>query len=89
MATATTNLRDNMGPRVKRLREMRGLSVIEAAELLGVGRQYWYLIEKGEANITLEKLELVAEILGVSVPTLLGIRGSRTIPRRSGTPWRL
>ncbi len=74
MTTATMNIRDNIGANVKRLREKRGLSVIQAAEQLGVGRQYWYVIEKGEANMTLEKLELLAEILGVSVPTLLGQR---------------
>ena len=66
------SIRDSIGANVKRLREERGLSVIDAAAELGVGRQYWYLIEKGEANMTLEKLELVADILGVSVPELLG-----------------
>ena len=68
------SIRDNIGANVKRLREEYGLSVIQAAEQLGVGRQYWYLIEKGEANLTLEKLERVAEILDVSLPELLGQR---------------
>ena len=74
MTSATISIRDNIGANVKRLREECGLSVIQAAEQLGVGRQYWYLIEKGEANLTLEKLERVAEILQVSLPELLGQR---------------
>src|SRR5262245_3750231 len=55
---------------VKRLREAKQLTVIQAAEQLGVGRQYWYLIEKGEANPTLEKLLHMARILGVTITDL-------------------
>lgn len=65
---------------VKRLREERNLSVIDAAERLGVLRQYWYLIEKGGGNLPLDKLEKVAEILGVTVTDLL--QTPRAEPRK-------
>ena len=71
MITDTAEIRENIAVNVRFLREVRGLSVIEAAKQLGVGRQYWYLIEKGDANVTLDKLNAIAGILGVSVETLV------------------
>jgi len=62
---------ENIAANVKRLREAKGLSVIQAAEQLGVGRQYWYLIENGEANLTLEKLIGVARVLEVEPTDLM------------------
>jgi len=56
---------------VKRLREAKGLTVIQAAVQLGVGRQYWYLIEAAEANMTLGKLVGVARVLGVKTTDLM------------------
>jgi|GEM_PF-2015991 len=67
----TQEIRANIAFNVKYLREIRGLSVIEAATQLGVGRQYWYLIEKADANLTLDKLGGVAKILGVSIEQLV------------------
>ena len=78
MITDTAGIRENIAVNVRFLREIRGLSVIEAAKQLGVGRQYWYLIEKGDANVTLDKLDSIAQILGVSVEDLVRVRKPKT-----------
>jgi len=78
MISDTPAIRENIAVNVRFLREIRGLSVIEAAKQLGVGRQYWYLIEKGDANVTLDKLSSIADILGVSVEDLVRVRKPKT-----------
>jgi transcriptional regulator with XRE-family HTH domain len=63
---------DDIGNRLKAFRLGSGLSADEIANRLGISRTALYRFEKGElAKIgTLEKL---ADLLGVSVPTLLGV----------------
>lgn len=67
---------------VKRFREARDISVPVAAERLGVGRQYWYLIESGGGNLPLDRLDAVAEILGVSVTELVAASGNGVRKRK-------
>jgi transcriptional regulator with XRE-family HTH domain len=62
---------EQVAANVKRLREKAGLSVIEAAKLLKAHRTYWWQIEKGIANPTLDTLRDVARVLGVTVLDLL------------------
>jgi transcriptional regulator with XRE-family HTH domain len=68
---ATTDLAEIFGTNVRRLREGANESVIDAAARLGVGRQYWYLIERGETSPPFEKIERIAEMYGVTVRHLL------------------
>ena len=77
MISDNGDVRETIAVNVKFLREIRGLSVIQAAEQLGVGRQYWYLIEKGDANVTLDKLDGIAKILEVTVADLVKARKSK------------
>ncbi|WP_246166930.1 helix-turn-helix domain-containing protein [Oryzomonas japonica] len=53
------------------LRNQRGLSQEELAEVCGIHRTYVGSIERGERNVTLSSLELFASALNVSVPRLL------------------
>src|SRR2546423_14309154 len=63
---------DDIGNRLKAFRLGSGLGADEIATRLGISRTALYRFEKGELakNETLEKL---AELLEVSVPTLLGV----------------
>lgn len=70
-------IRKIVGANVKKYRVAKHLSVIEAAKALGVGRQYWYLIEKGGGNLPLDSLQAVAVILDVSIHDLLEPRKRR------------
>jgi transcriptional regulator with XRE-family HTH domain len=62
--------------RMKKLREMRerrGLSQVELAEIVGVGQGYISKIEHGSVNVTLEKILLIAQALKVDPVELFEI----------------
>jgi len=63
---------DDIGNRLKAFRLGSGLSADEIAGRLGISRTALYRFEKGEL-VKIETLERLAELLSVSVPTLLGV----------------
>ena len=63
---------DDIGDRLKAFRLGSGLSADEIAGRLGISRTALYRFEKGEVA-KIETLERLAELLDVSVPTLLGV----------------
>ena len=63
---------DDIGNRLKAFRLGSGLSADEIASRLGISRTALYRFEKGELA-KIETLEKLAELLCVSVPTLLGV----------------
>jgi transcriptional regulator with XRE-family HTH domain len=63
---------DDIGNRLRAFRLASGLSADEIATRLGISRTALYRFEKGELA-KIETLEKLAELLGVSVPTLLGV----------------
>ena len=63
---------DDIGNRLKAFRLGSGLSADEIAAKLGISRTALYRFEKGELA-KIETLEKLAELLGVSIPTLLGV----------------
>jgi transcriptional regulator with XRE-family HTH domain len=69
---------DDIGNRLKAFRLASGLSADEIANRLGISRTALYRFEKGELA-KIETLEKLAELLEVSVPTLLGV-GVEYIP---------
>jgi transcriptional regulator with XRE-family HTH domain len=52
-------------------RREKQLSQESLAELCGLHRTYVGSVERGERNVTLSSLEVLARALGVSVPELL------------------
>jgi len=63
---------DDIGNRLKAFRLGSGLSAEDIAAKLGISRTALYRFEKGEVA-KIETLERLAELLQVSVPTLLGV----------------
>ena len=63
---------DDIGNRLKAFRLGSSLSADEIAERIGISRTALYRFEKGEVA-KIETLEKLSELLGVSVPTLLGV----------------
>ena len=63
---------DDIGNRLKAFRLASGLSADEIARRLEISRAAVYRFERGEL-VKIETLEKLSELLGVSVPTLLGV----------------
>lgn len=63
---------DDIGNRLKAFRLGSGLSADQIAKRLGISRAALYRFEKGELA-KIDTLEKLADLLGVSVPTLLGV----------------
>ena len=66
--TAASNLASNL----RRLREARGLSQQQIAQLAGIPRPTWASLESGAANPTLTVLARAAAALQVSIEELIG-----------------
>lgn len=69
---------DEIGNRLRAYRMGSGLSADEIAKQLGISRTALYRFEKGELA-KIDTLDRLAELLGVSIPTLLGV-GIEYIP---------
>lgn len=63
---------DEIGQRLRAFRLASGLSAEEVARRIGISRTALYRFERGELA-KIETLERLAELLDVSVPTLLGV----------------
>jgi len=63
---------DDIGNRLKAFRLGSGLSAEEVANRIGISRTALYRFEKGEVA-KIDTLEKLADLLDVSVPTLLGV----------------
>lgn len=60
----------HFGQRVRKLRKSQGYSQESFAEECGLDRTYIGGIERGERNVALRNIQVIAEALGVSVSEL-------------------
>src|ERR1700676_2375887 len=81
-------LHQKVGIRIRQLREERGLSQEALAALCSLHRTYIGLIERGERNLSLITVEVIAQQLGVPVYDIFrGIETpASTKPRSQTTP---
>lgn len=63
--------RQAFGRRVRALRQERGLSQEALADLVGIHRTYVGSVERGERNISLDNINVLADTLGVSPARLV------------------
>ena len=66
-----SDINEEVGFNIRRIREERGLSQEGLAGLAGLHRTYIGQIERGEKNIGLKNLVKIAKALGVNVEDLL------------------
>ena len=64
---------DVMYRRIKELREDRDLTQADIAKLLGTTQQQYSKIEKGQSDISGEKLKLLANFYNISADYILGL----------------
>ncbi|MBZ9785429.1 helix-turn-helix domain-containing protein [Pseudomonas sp. REP124] len=65
------NLAKELGKKIRQARKAKGLSQDVLAMICGVDRSYMGRIERGEVNITVEKLYQIAESLESAPAELL------------------
>ena len=68
-----TDLRGQVGARVKQLRQARRLTQEQLAERAGLSYKFIGEVERGRGNPTLTTLASLSEALGVSLIDLLGV----------------
>lgn len=65
--SVTAMFLESIGPKVKELRDRRGMGQVELAAAAGVGQSLISRIENGTANPSLRTLIRLADVLGVDV----------------------
>ena len=78
MRKPSKQLLSTLSINIKRLRKELDLSQELLANRSGLHRTYIGAIERGERNATLSSLEVLAEALGVNIPTLLTIHDNKS-----------
>jgi transcriptional regulator with XRE-family HTH domain len=72
-----------IGENIRRFRKESGRTVVELTASIDMPRPYWYELEAGAVNYTVERLEEVAGALGVKVRDLLTEPKERNGKRRT------
>jgi transcriptional regulator with XRE-family HTH domain len=75
---------EELGKRIATLRQGRGLTQVQLAEILDVSQQHLLSFEKGRRRVPASALPALAKTLGVSVEVLLGAEAPPT--KRGPTP---
>lgn len=76
---------EKLGERIAALRNERGLTQVQLAEVLGYSQQLVLSSEKGRRRVPLSALPELSKVLGVAVEELLGSRQERPA-KRGPTP---
>jgi transcriptional regulator with XRE-family HTH domain len=76
---AKGDLQSVVGENLRAYRRARGINQEDFADRLGLHRTYLGDIERGERNLSLQKVELFAELLGLEPLSLLtpGLAGQK------------
>ncbi|WP_175781024.1 helix-turn-helix domain-containing protein [Burkholderia anthina] len=74
MSASRPSLRAVLAENLRQYRKLHGYSQEELANRCELHRTYIGSVERGERNVSLHTLEVLAKALGVSVPELLTAR---------------
>ena len=67
-------MKEELSDRLKSFRQKKGFTQAEISRRMGFASPIGYLkIENGQTKVTLEHLEKLAEVFGISLATLLGM----------------
>ena len=64
------DIRKRFGARLRQLRKQNGWTQVQLAEHLGLDRSYVADVERGNRNISLMNLEVIADGFGISLSQL-------------------
>jgi transcriptional regulator with XRE-family HTH domain len=77
MSDKKKTMKANIGEKIKTFREMRNYSQQYMAEKLGISQPDYSNIEKGAVTLGVDRLFSIAQILGVTVNTILDFDDSK------------
>ncbi len=66
------DIQKQIGATIRALRRKRGLTQDVFADLSGLNRAHVGEVERGESNVTVQTLKIVADTLGVKIHDLIG-----------------
>ena len=66
-------INEKYGKIIRQLREKNGVSQEKFANMIGMDRSYYATIEAGKHNVTLSKIEDIANGLGVSISKIMNM----------------
>jgi len=66
--------RKEVGERIRAARENAKLTQADVAKKAGINTNYYSVIERGEVNTTLEKLQKISKALGLDVSDITKIK---------------
>ena len=69
------NIKEKFGQKVKILREEKGLSIENLANISNVDRNYISDIEKGKRNVSIEIIEIIINGLEIDFETFFNDKG--------------
>jgi transcriptional regulator with XRE-family HTH domain len=75
-----TTLREELGQRIRELRQAKGLSQPKLAELAKMDYKYLGGVERGERNITIDNVERILSALRVQPYELWSLRKTSPLP---------
>jgi transcriptional regulator with XRE-family HTH domain len=70
-----TKLPEPIGPRLRRLRRLRGATLNEVAREAGISHSFLSMLERGKADVALSRLARLAAIYGVTLSELFAEEG--------------
>jgi len=71
------SLQQQIGSRINELRQLKGYTQAELAELTDLSTNYVGYLERGERTVSLQTLERLANVLGVEASALFLFPGQR------------
>jgi len=60
-----TKIRKNWGDKIRKAREKVRLTQAEVAEKAGINVSYYAQIERGEVNVSVDKIQSIAKVLKI------------------------
>jgi transcriptional regulator with XRE-family HTH domain len=65
MSSDNETIRKNLGEKIRKVREKARLTQAEVADKAGINVSYYAQIERGEVNLSIDKLQSIAKVLNI------------------------
>lgn len=65
MSSDNETIRKNLGEKIRKVREKARLTQAEVADKAGINVSYYAQIERGEVNLSIDKLQSIAKVLKI------------------------